>query len=90
MGDPGKLVLLEAILDVIQRDNLLNKVAKVGDYMLDQLRKMEKENSTLINSSRGRGTFIAFDCASSKLRESVVEKLLARGSLSKFKTKEQI
>ncbi|XP_008553071.1 4-aminobutyrate aminotransferase, mitochondrial [Microplitis demolitor] len=79
MGDPSKLIMLEAILNVMQRDNLLEKVSKVGEYTLDNLKKMEKEFSTVINSTRGRGTFIAFNGASPKIRDQIVSKLLAKG-----------
>ena len=79
MGDPSKLILLEAIVDVIFQDNLLDRVARVGDYTLKQLTTMQKELPHLINSSRGRGTFIAFDCATAELRDATLKKLLAKG-----------
>ena len=79
MGDPSKLVLLEAIVDVILKENLLDRVTRVGNYTLQQLIKMENEFSNCIDSSRGRGTFIAFNCASSQLRDSVIKKLLKKG-----------
>ncbi|CAD6241101.1 GSCOCG00009136001-RA-CDS [Cotesia congregata] len=79
MGDPSKLIMLEAIVNIIQRDNLLEKVSKVGEYTLDNLKKIEKEFSTVINSSRGRGTFIAFNGATPQIRDQIVKKLLAKG-----------
>ncbi|KAF7988839.1 hypothetical protein HCN44_007149 [Aphidius gifuensis] len=79
MGDPSKLILLEAIIGVIKRDKLLEKVAKVGDYTLKQLKIMEKEYSNIINSSRGKGTFISFDGATPQIRDNIVKKLLTKG-----------
>lgn len=79
MGDPTKLILLEAIVDVILKDNLLDRVVRVGDYTLEQLKKLENEFSSSINSSRGRGTFIAFNCATSELRDATIKKLLKKG-----------
>lgn len=79
MGDPSKLILLEAIVDVIFQDNLLDRATRVGDYMLKQLTTLQKELPHLINSARGRGTFIAFDCATPELRDATVKKLLAKG-----------
>lgn len=79
MGDPSKLILLESVLEVIQQDNLLDRVARVGDYTLKQLMTMQRELPDVINSARGRGTFIAFDCATSELRDSIVKKLLSKG-----------
>ncbi|XP_014211776.1 4-aminobutyrate aminotransferase, mitochondrial-like [Copidosoma floridanum] len=79
MGDPSKLLLLEAVVDVIFKDNLLDLVTRVGDYTLAELRKMENEFSGTMNSSRGKGTFIAFNCATSELRDATIKKLLKRG-----------
>ena len=79
MGDPSKLILLEAIVGVILQDNLLERVTRVGDYTLNQLKTMQNELSHLINSARGRGTFIAFDCATSELRDATIKKLLTKG-----------
>lgn len=33
MGDPGKVVLLQEVLNVIRRDNLLENTANVGDIL---------------------------------------------------------
>ncbi|XP_011503754.1 PREDICTED: 4-aminobutyrate aminotransferase, mitochondrial [Ceratosolen solmsi marchali] len=79
MGDPSKLILLEAIIDVILKENLLDRVTRVGNYVLQELKKLENEFSNTINSSRGRGTFIAFNCATSKLRDETIKKLLRKG-----------
>lgn len=79
LGDPTKMIMLEAVLDTIQREKLLDRVTTVGDYMLKQLKCLEKEFSTLINSSRGRGTFIAFTCTSAELRDALIQKLLKQG-----------
>ncbi|XP_046425217.1 4-aminobutyrate aminotransferase, mitochondrial [Neodiprion fabricii] len=79
MGDPGKLLLLEVVLDVIKRDNLLENASRVGDYTLKQLISMENEFSNQISATRGRGTFIAFSCSSAKLRDEIVKKLHSKG-----------
>lgn len=79
MGDPSKILLLEAVLKVMKQDNLLERVSRVGDYTLNQLAALEKEFPHLINSSRGRGTFIAFNCASTELRDTMIKKLLLKG-----------
>ncbi|CAK9829615.1 4-aminobutyrate aminotransferase, mitochondrial [Anthophora retusa] len=79
MGDPSKIILLEAVLKTIREENLLQRVTTVGDYTLKQLMNLQNEFSTMINSVRGRGTFIAFNCTSSELRDTVIKKLLAKG-----------
>lgn len=79
MGDPSKIILLEAVLETIRKENLLHRVTTVGDYMLKQLTSLQNEFSTIINSIRGRGTFIAFNCVSPELRDAIVKKLLSKG-----------
>ncbi|CAD1481044.1 unnamed protein product [Heterotrigona itama] len=79
MGDPGKVILLEAVLETIRKENLLHRVTTVGDYTLKQLTSLQDEFSTIMNSTRGRGTFIAFNCVSSELRDAVIKKLLSKG-----------
>ena len=37
VGDPSKLALLEAVLDVIKTDRLLDNAKDVGDYLLNGL-----------------------------------------------------
>ncbi|XP_024944603.1 4-aminobutyrate aminotransferase, mitochondrial isoform X2 [Cephus cinctus] len=79
MGDPSKLILLEAIVNTIEKENLLNQVVRVGDYTLGKLKDLQKEVSGKINSVRGRGTFIAFDCTTPASRDEVISKLHAKG-----------
>lgn len=79
MGDPSKVILLEAILEIIKKENLLDRVTRVGDYMLKNLKNIQNEHSNTISAVRGRGTFIAFNCASSQLRDAIVKKLLTKG-----------
>jgi len=79
MGDPTKIILLEAILNVIKRENLLSVVEKSGDVLMSGLRELEAEFPALINSTRGRGTFITFDAADNKLRDDIVNRLLTKG-----------
>jgi len=81
MGDPTKIVLLDAVLKVIKRENLLSVVEKSGDVLMSGLRDLEAEFPALINATRGRGTFITFDAANAKLRDDIVSRLLTKGTL---------
>lgn len=80
MGDPGKVILLEAVVDVIRRDQLLPLVQRVGDKLYKGLRQLENEFSNHINSTRGIGTFLAFSCATTKLRDDLVRRLRTKGN----------
>ncbi|XP_068086216.1 4-aminobutyrate aminotransferase, mitochondrial [Anabrus simplex] len=79
MGDPGKLVLLQSVVEVIKRDNLLDVVQKSGKKLQQGLYQLQKEFPALINSARGRGTFLAINCSDTKLRDDVVARLRKKG-----------
>ncbi|XP_070161849.1 4-aminobutyrate aminotransferase, mitochondrial-like isoform X2 [Polyergus mexicanus] len=79
MGDPSKLILLEAIMEIIKKENLLDRVTRVGDYMLKHLIDIQKEYSSIISAMRGRGTFIAFNCTSPEMRDAIIKRLTAKG-----------
>ncbi|XP_060530025.1 4-aminobutyrate aminotransferase, mitochondrial-like isoform X2 [Cylas formicarius] len=79
MGDPGKVILLENILQVIFKENLLKNVRETGKYLLDGLKELEKEFSPLLHSSRGRGTFVAITAESEKLRDDILKRLKEKG-----------
>lgn len=79
MGDPGKLLLLESILKVIKQESLLKNVEKTGAKLKAGLLQAQNEFPTLLNSTRGRGTFLAINCASTKLRDDIVAALKQKG-----------
>jgi len=55
-------------LRIIEEEHLVENAAKVGAYLLDQLRELQKEEPT-ISAARGRGLFLAFDLPDPKTRE---------------------
>lgn len=79
LGDPSKLLLLEAILNVIKRDNLLKNVNHTGNILKKGLMDVQKEFPHLLNSCRGRGTFLAINCQDSKARDNIVYSLKQKG-----------
>lgn len=81
MGDPGKMLLLETILSIIKRDSLLDNVTRVGNKLKSGLLQAQKDFPALLNSARGRGTFLAINCASPELRDDIVNRLKQKGKL---------
>uniref|UniRef100_A0A336M3B2 (S)-3-amino-2-methylpropionate transaminase n=1 Tax=Culicoides sonorensis TaxID=179676 RepID=A0A336M3B2_CULSO len=79
MGDPGKLLLLEAVLNVVKRDNLLDRVNKAGAKLKSGLLAAEKEFPAILNSTRGRGTFLAVNAKDTKTRDEIVNRLRQKG-----------
>ncbi|EFN68248.1 4-aminobutyrate aminotransferase, mitochondrial [Camponotus floridanus] len=82
MGDPSKVILLEAIVEIIKKENLLDRVTRVGDYILKHLTNIQKDHSSVISAVRGRGTFIAFNCASPEMRDTIIKKLATKGIMA--------
>lgn len=79
MGDPGKLLLLETVLNVIKRDALLDNVTRTGDKLKNGIIQAQKDYPALLNSARGRGTFLAINCPTGELRDDIVNRLKTKG-----------
>ncbi|GBP30678.1 4-aminobutyrate aminotransferase, mitochondrial [Eumeta japonica] len=79
MGDPSKLILLGAVINVIKTKKLLDLVNKSGKVLKDGLHDMEKEFPHLINSVRGRGTFLAYNCPTTEMRDKLNSVLKTKG-----------
>ncbi|KAJ0180511.1 hypothetical protein K1T71_003915 [Dendrolimus kikuchii] len=81
MGDPGKLILLERVLEVIQKENLIGLVNETGKVLKCGLHQLEREHSALINSVRGRGTFLAYNGCNVEVRDKINNNLKKNGVL---------
>jgi L-lysine 6-transaminase len=67
-GNFTDMVRSTHFLRIIEEEHLVENAAKVGDYFLDQLRDLQKEEP-LTSAARGRGLFLAFDLPDAKTRE---------------------
>ncbi|KAF7532073.1 hypothetical protein G7054_g8283 [Neopestalotiopsis clavispora] len=63
MGDPARAILFRAIIEEIERHNLVENTAKVGDYLFSKIEELAKKYPQDFQNLRGKGqgTFIAFD-----------------------------
>ncbi|KAI9894431.1 MAG: 4-aminobutyrate transaminase [Vezdaea aestivalis] len=63
MGDPTKAILFRSIVEEIERLNLVENTAMVGDYLYQGLEKLaERFPKEIVNlRGKGQGTFIAWD-----------------------------
>jgi len=88
MGDASKLLLFRGVLEVLEKDDLINgrhvrKVASaINDTLLNVKAKYQKNGvSPFVQNLRGLGTLIAFDCASTEVRDKLFSELRNRGVL---------
>jgi len=82
LGDPIRILYLEAIIETMRKDNLIELNRVVGEHMLNGLKTLCKEHPHLINSARGLGTFNAFDGVDADVRDQIVGKLKNIGVLT--------
>ncbi|XP_068969020.1 4-aminobutyrate aminotransferase, mitochondrial-like [Bombus flavifrons] len=79
MGDPIQILLLEAVLQTIEAEDLLTHVCYVGNYLLCQLNTLQHEFSDIISSVRGRGFIIAFDTRCRDMKKKLMHLLRNKG-----------
>ncbi|KAG7164117.1 4-aminobutyrate aminotransferase-like, partial [Homarus americanus] len=79
MGDPSKIIMLEEVIQVINRDRLLENVKETGAVLMKGIQGLEQRFPGHINSVRGRGTFIAFNGSDAAKRDSIISKLKLLG-----------
>ncbi|KAF2261668.1 4-aminobutyrate aminotransferase [Lojkania enalia] len=78
MGDPARAILFRAIIQEINRLNLVENTAATGDYLYAGLNRLAQQYTNEINNLRGKGqgTFIAWD---SPRRDEVLKKAKSIG-----------
>ena len=63
MGDPARAILFRAIIQEIERLNLVESTAQVGEYLYSGLERLAERYPNEIQNLRGKGqgTFLAWD-----------------------------
>ncbi|KAK5104506.1 4-aminobutyrate transaminase [Lithohypha guttulata] len=63
MGDPARAILFRAIINEIERLNLVENTAVTGDYLFGGLEQLQQQYPEQFKNLRGKkqGTFIAWD-----------------------------
>ena len=79
LGDPSKLLLLEAVICTIKEQDLLGNTAASGERLLKGLATLRGMFPDKIRNVRGRGTLAAFDAVSPAARDKLVGKLRNHG-----------
>lgn len=79
MGEPIKLVQLQVILDVIERDGLLRVTEDAGEVLQTGLARLASDHPHVLENARGVGTFCAIDGADAAMRDRILGALRMRG-----------
>jgi len=75
LGDPVRAILTASQNTVIAEDKLADNCRDTGAYLMDKLNTMAAKHPQFIDNTRGKGTYIAFDCKSPDLRNKLVAEL---------------
>lgn len=81
MGDPSRALLATAILDEIERLDLVQHTATVGDYLHGRLEQLASAHPREMLNLRGRGngTFLAFDARDTAARNTFLARMKGHG-----------
>lgn len=79
LGDPLRAIEFKTIIDVVERDNLLDVVNQSGKVLMDGLHSLNAQYPHLISNIRGQGTFCAFDVATVEKRTDLQKRMRNHG-----------
>ena len=79
LGDPSKLVLLEAVIKEIRNKDLLQNIEETGKVLRNGLEEIQKQFPKYLENARGRGTYCAIDFKTPSLRDKGIKELHLQG-----------
>ncbi|RDD47545.1 4-aminobutyrate aminotransferase, mitochondrial [Trichoplax sp. H2] len=82
LGDSSKLVLLEAIINCIKREKLIDLAKESGEVLQTGLKSLASKYPNIISRPRGMGTFCAIDFIDSKKRDEIIADLKNNGIMA--------
>jgi L-lysine 6-transaminase len=75
-GGLADMVRSRRLLEIIERDGLIDHAAKAGNWLLGELKALAERHAELASNVRGRGLMCAFDLPSRPARDTTVRMLL--------------
>ena len=75
------MVRLTIYLELIEKENLVEKAAKTGKFLQQSLNNLQEEFPSLVSNARGRGLYCAFDLPSGDKRDQLANHLMDEGSI---------
>lgn len=79
LGDPLRAAQLAVIVEIIERDGLLENTRITGDYLVRGLEGLAARFPALLSQARGVATWAAIDVADAARRDAFVKALARRG-----------
>jgi 4-aminobutyrate aminotransferase / (S)-3-amino-2-methylpropionate transaminase len=79
MGDPTKMIQLEAFVETYVKEKLEQNTQITGDYLKEQLQQLAVVHPSQVSNVRGLGTHLALDLPNMDARNKFVRSLLERG-----------
>ncbi|HSO31751.1 MAG TPA: aminotransferase class III-fold pyridoxal phosphate-dependent enzyme [Labilithrix sp.] len=79
LGDPFRGAQLEVILEIIEKNDLLAQVRRVGEHLVRELVALGKRHPDLVSGARGAGTFAAIDARDPETQLRLLAALRQRG-----------
>ncbi len=80
-GSLVDMVRLTIYLELIEKENLVEKAAETGTYLLENINSLQSEFPSLVSNARGQGLYCAFDLPSSEQRDKLADLLMEEGSI---------
>ena len=80
-GSLVDMVRLTIYLELIEKENLVERASETGSYLLNSIYNLQEEYPHLVSNARGRGLYCAFDLPSGEERDKLSELLLEEGSI---------
>ncbi len=74
-GGLADMVRSRRMLEIIERDGLISRAAKTGDWLLGELRALGQRHAGLVSNVRGRGLMCALDVPGGPHRDRAVRLL---------------
>ncbi len=62
------MIRFQLILEIIEKDNLLNHAKETGSYLLKKIEELAEEFPDMVTNPRGKGLLCAFDLPNTELR----------------------
>jgi 4-aminobutyrate aminotransferase/(S)-3-amino-2-methylpropionate transaminase len=79
LGDPIRLAQLEVIVEIIERDKLLDNARVTGGHLVSELEGLVKRYPSVFSNARGKGTFAAVDARDTATQGKLLAGLRDRG-----------